>query len=74
MKKLKRFSLGGDSKSLSNADMTSIVGGCAGEWHYFLGCSWQQNPFYVVNDCSDQTRIQYCSTTVNTHCFSLMTE
>jgi natural product precursor len=74
MKKLKKFILGRNSESLSNADMTSIIGGCTGEWHYFLGCSWQQKPFYVVKDCSDQTRIAYCKTTANTYCISSLTE
>ena len=73
MKKLKKFSLSRESKSLSTADMTSIVGGSTSEWHYSLGCSWEQNPFYVVNDCSDQTRIAYCNTTVNTYCVSVET-
>lgn len=73
MKKLKKFTLGKESKSLSIADMTSVVGGCASEWHYFLGCSWQQNPFYVVKDCSDQTKMAYCNTTINTYCVAIET-
>ncbi len=73
MKKLKKFTLGRNLESLSNADMTSIVGGSASEWHYFLGCSWQQNPFYVVKDCSDQTRMAYCNTIENTYCVAAET-
>ena len=62
MKELKKFSLCRNSKSLSIVDMTSIVGGRASEWYYFLGCSLQQDPFYVVNDCSEQTMMAYCNT------------
>lgn len=73
MRKIKKIILDSGLKNLSNADMTSLVGGCTREWHYFLGCSWQQEKFYVVNDCSGQTMMSYCNKIYGNYCVAVET-